>query len=349
MALAVTVNQRSRQPLALRRGLSCVVVLLLGLQLLGCSPRSRTLREWSEAFVAARADQAACRQLVAPELDYICGNSAQLSSLELTPQGEYLGLSYTVADERHAARYDTIAVRLVQGKAVTLSSPWKPLWLVEPIQILHVPGAVIVAGQGRMGLPALSAAVARAVQRVHQVSLGPLIVDPGTVVIQAPSQGWAALVPPGAATSTTAAFAWPFGSDDQAGVHVLVPNSAAPDQLDTVLSHEMTHVVTRSFTWKTGWITEGVAEYVAHPDDPTTMAALVQRLATSMPTQLPSDAEIHAAQDLVAYAQARIAVVAVLEAYGPERGWQQLAAWSRGEPVPDEVTMVYREALVRYR
>ncbi|MBS4730265.1 hypothetical protein MSM1_18710 [Mycobacterium sp. SM1] len=96
---------------------------------------------------------------------------------------------------------------------------------------------------------------------------------------------------------------------------VLAPGAAAMDRtaLRIVLAHELFHYVTRRDTALDAprWLTEGVADYVARP-----LAAVPA--ATTLPTTLPSDADLDVAgpQRSLAYDRAWLFARFVAATYG---------------------------------
>ena len=216
----------------------------------------------------------------------------------------------------------------------------QPLWLVDEVHAVRLgrvtvllaerTSAAVWARRGR--------AAAAAVSRQLHGALGP---GPGAgrrwngdLVLEVPADGAdferVLGVPPGSYASI-AAVAWPEGPDAATAAVRIVVNPDQADRLgedgaDVLLTHEATHVATRSAESSAPtWLVEGFADYVAYTAYPATadLAAapvLAEVRRTTGPVRLPADeAFAPGARDLErTYAEAWLACRFLAQAATPE-------------------------------
>ncbi len=317
------------------RGLLCIVLLLILNS--GCRDitPSQALQRWATAVVQARHNPAACHELVSDSVRYICGNIAQLSELSISAVGDdRIEIKAKIGAELTPAHYEAVQVQLHQGKVLTFSG-FRPLWLIEPVRITTFSQGAVVAGEQVDNAGYIAQVADGAMTRLAAVQLGPLLADPGPVVIVVPAtrNAWQLLLPAGTAVLTTAAFAWPFGRTADAAVHVVMSPVQQGTKLEDVLAHELVHVLTKSCSWTTTWVTEGLATYLTKSIDGISEELRQQLEAGALPAGLPTNEQIKQASTMVPYNQAAIAVSVLIEHVGWGQARDVLLQWAHGQQV----------------
>jgi hypothetical protein len=208
-----------------------------------------------------------------------------------------------------------------------------PLWLLGPVQVASGHGATVVVADGRAG-PWLSRAEAARAAVSAAVGTDLRRSWRGRLVVEVPgSQADFERVLGGAAGSyrQVAAVTRPEGPDPaEAAVRVVVNPVLAgpltPAGLDVLLTHEATHVATRSALSRAPmWLVEGFADYVAY-DRVGSAAPAAESLVRSavrqqgLPTDFPAETSFRPdAADLAqTYAMAWAACRFVADTYSPE-------------------------------
>lgn len=199
----------------------------------------------------------------------------------------------------------------------------QPIWLLEATDVVEVGSTTVLTGPGRESgrwAKAGSSAAAAVRRRLHS-GLGARWN--GRLVVEMPSTrrmfDQVLGVTPGS-YAQIAAVAWPEGPEPATAALRIVVNpdlSARLNEqgLDVLLTHEATHVATRSAASPAPtWLVEGFADYVAYDAFPGTArlasAALLARITShGAPSRLPSDADFSpGAADLASsYAQSWLA------------------------------------------
>ncbi len=212
-----------------------------------------------------------------------------------------------------ASAYEVWFAMADGGDRVRLSGPaegpdgattGRPLWLIQRIRIVNGPDATVVSGSDRTDLPDWLRR-AQSAERAVRVRTGKPAHprwDHG-LVVELPGSGAAfdrvLGVAPGS-YDQIAAVAWPQGPDPAtAAVRVVVnPDLAATldeDRLDVLITHEATHVLTRSASSPApNWLVEGFADWVAFDRipgaaPPTEDLVLADVRRHGAPTAFPAD------------------------------------------------------------
>lgn len=223
-----------------------------------------------------------------------------------------------------------------------------PLWMLGPVQAASGHGATAVVADGQAGRWLSRAETARAaVSAAVEADLGRSWR--GGLVIEVPgSQADFERVLGGAAGSygQIAAVTRPEGPDPaEAGVRVVVnpvlADPLTPAGLDVLLTHEATHVATRSAISRAPlWLVEGFADYVAYRRVPSAAPAAESLVRSAvrqqgLPSDLPADRSFQPdAADLAqTYALAWAACRFVADRYSPDALQRLYGAADSGRPL----------------
>ncbi|WP_405180378.1 hypothetical protein OG225_03465 [Nocardia sp. NBC_01377] len=183
---------------------------------------------------------------------------------------------------------------------------------------------------GQAEMTVLGDELPRAVAAVTEL-WGPQWPRSAMIVVAGNASEFAALVRagsllPGEVAAVTVTDPFAPGAMPTGQRVVFSPDAGArltPDQLRTLLRHELTHVATRAVTvdGAARWMLEGFAEYAAHRaqghrfgDIAPTVAARIR--AGELPTGLPSDADFSGSRATETYESAWSACAFVAEKYG---------------------------------
>ena len=182
----------------------------------------------------------------------------------------------------------------------------RPLWLTQQIRVVTGPGATVIAGSRRTNLSGwlqrAESAEAAVRKRIGESASSRWSTG---LVIELPSDQEAfdqALGVKAGSYDQIAAVAWPQGPDPStAAVRVVVnPGPAASlddERLAVLITHEATHVLTRSADSPAPmWLVEGLADWVAFDRIPSVAAptrdlVLDKVRSDGAPKTLPSDAD----------------------------------------------------------
>lgn len=216
---------------------------------------------------------------------------------------------FALAPGRHGVRLVGLAADDV-ADATPLS---RPLWLTQRIGVSTGPDATVVAAGDRTDLPGWlrrAEAAERAVDsRIGSGRAGRETASRARwsrgLVIELPSTGTAfdqvLGVEPGS-YDQIAAVAWPEGPDPSTAAVRVVVNPTLADSLDSarldvLITHEATHVLTRSATSPAPmWLVEGFADWVAFDRVPAAAPPTVELVLTDVrrngaPASLPADTD----------------------------------------------------------
>lgn len=179
----------------------------------------------------------------------------------------------------------------------------QPFWLLEPLTAQRAGRTTVLSGRGastadwiHRGNAAIAAIRPRLPSHLRSPWNGDLVIEiPSTGQIFEQLLG----VTPGS-YAQIAAVAWPEGSQAAVAALRVVVNPGVADRLDDesleiLLTHEATHVATRSAASQAPtWLVEGFADYVAYDAYPRTAAAAAAALladvkARGVPMELPAD------------------------------------------------------------
>jgi hypothetical protein len=151
-----------------------------------------------------------------------------------------------------------------------------------------------------------------------------------------------------------AAVAWPIGPDPATAALRIVVNPAQSrlldaEALDVLVTHEATHVATRSAASPAPtWLVEGFADYVAYDAHPRTSAAAAAELLGRVRTQglvprLPGDADFtpSAPELSLTYAESWLACRFLADTYGPGQLTQLYARVDAGEGLAPSLQAVF--------
>jgi hypothetical protein len=181
----------------------------------------------------------------------------------------------------------------------------RPLWLIEPVRMVTGPHATVLAG----GSTALSGWLGRSEQAEEAVRtrLSASRREDGLdgLVVEVPSTERAFEQLLGVERGSyhrIAAVAWPMGGDPAHDAVRIVVNPAAAgalddDRLAVLLTHEATHVLTRSASAPAPmWLVEGFADWIAFDRlpqvaPPTEDLVLADVRRNGAPTAFPADAD----------------------------------------------------------
>jgi len=233
----------------------------------------------------------------------------------------------------------------------------QPLWLTEALTTLRRGVTTVLAGPGRSSsawLRSGDAAAAAVRSRLH-AGLG--AHWNGQLVLELPSTRRAFEqvlgVRPGS-YAQIAAVAWPEGPDPGTAAVRIVVNPELTDRLDqqtleVLLTHEATHVATRSAVSPAPtWLVEGFADYVAYDAYPRTAgraaaAVLAQVRSHGTPSGLPANAEFSpAAANLdLRYAESWLACRFLATTFSPAALDRFYAAVDSGTTVDDALRSVF--------
>jgi hypothetical protein len=247
----------------------------------------------------------------------------------------------------------------------------RPLWLLEPITVAHAGVVTIVTGRpvngrpvngrpvnGRPvnGRPATSwpapAQVAAAAVRSH-LSAGLGHAWSGDLVIEIPSNEATLEQVLGAASGSyaqIAAVTLPEGPDPATSAIRIIVNAdlayrLTADGLALLLTHEATHVATRSADSPAPiWLVEGFADYVAYQTVPSAKAAgaagvVAEVKAHGAPRTLPSNSRFTPTADHLdlTYGQSWLACRFVAEKFSPAQLNHLYVAADAGQPIGDAI------------
>ena len=238
----------------------------------------------------------------------------------------------------------------------------QPLWLVDRVHALQQGRVTVVAAERTSATLWARRADAATVAVARQLH-GELAPGPGAgrrwngdLVVEVPADradfervlGVAA-----GSYSTIAAVAWPEGPEAATAALRIVVNPDQADRLDedgadVLLTHEATHVATRSVSSPAPtWLVEGFADYVAYAAFPATadLAAAPVRAEVRRggPAALPSDSAFAPdAGDLErSYAEAWLACRFLAGTSAPERLDRFYLRVDAGEPVDRAMPAVF--------
>jgi hypothetical protein len=186
------------------------------------------------------------------------------------------------------------------------AAPSRPLWLTQRIRLVTGPSATVVAGSRRTDLAAWLRRAESAERAVRERTAEPansrwtkgLVVElPSTTSAFDQALG----VKPGS-YDQIAAVAWPQGPDPStAAVRVVVnpelAGSLDDDRLTVLITHEATHVLTRSGVSPAPiWLVEGFADWVAFDRTPTAAPATQDLVLSDVrrhgaPQSFPADSD----------------------------------------------------------
>ena len=309
----------------------------LPLVALTLTPQPRTL-ELSPARRALLGDRAWVQQVaVSWRVTHDVGPAEQL-------------LWVTFVDEGGAAR--------VAGTSDGPPEPAAtPLWTLGTLHA-HTGRATTVlaaAGQSSESWVRRGDAAAAAVRR--RLAANPLLTWSGGLVVELPAtqQAFEQVlgVSPGS-YAQLAAVAWPVGPDAAtAGVRIVVNPAQSrlldAEALDVLVTHEATHVATRSAA-SSGptWLVEGFADYVAYDAHPRTSAAAARELLSRVssqgpPARLPGDADFtpSAPELALTYAESWLACRFLAETYSPGQLTQLYARVDGGDGLAPSLQAVF--------
>lgn len=245
-------------------------------------------------------------------------------------------VAWALRGDSYPAQHTLWLTFLRDGKAIqvagTADGPAErraqPLWLVDSVQAERQGKVTVLAASDRSASTwarrgsVAAAAVARRLHGAHRPGAGRASWN-GSLVVEVPADqddfervlGVAA-----GSYGQIAAVAWPEGPTEATAALRIVVNPALADRLeddraDVLLTHEATHIATRSAASRAPtWLVEGFADYVAYDAFPASAEAAaapamvrVQKLGP--PRELPADDRFSAgAADLeLAYAQSWLA------------------------------------------
>ena len=250
-----------------------------------------------------------------------------------------------VAETDHGVRVGGLA----DGAGGAAAS--RPLWLTQPIRLVTGPGVTVVTGSSKTDLSAWLRRAQTAEQAVRARTAEQ--ANPrwaGGLVIELPSSAAAFDQVLGVAPGSydqIAAVAWPEGPDPStAAIRVVVnpdlARSMDDDRLAVLITHEATHVLTRSASSPAPiWLVEGFADWVAFARIPASAPPTIELVLSDVrrhgvPEGFPTDAEFRpAASDLdLTYGRAWLLCRFIAETWSGPRLVRLYAAIDDGTAVP---------------
>lgn len=274
----------------------------------------------SSRFVSTeRAEFVAMAQLPLTDVSYTADTASAVTRGRVARYGRLVSYAPTVTLSYEIADFDTQPVtstevdtfverggRWLFASDTDFGAPSPEIWRYGPIQVVRGAHSLVVAQpETAAAARAVAAEVDRDIPTVTAV-WGDDWSQRAVVLMPATQADLAALVgETGDLSQIAAAESAELGQQRPAGARILInPTpyaSLSPLGRQVVLTHELTHVASRTATTTASplWLVEGLADYVGFRDThlgATTIAAeLAARLrAGFVPTALPDDTQFHA-------------------------------------------------------
>lgn len=351
-------------------------MLAAGAALAGCAPRGPARGSAApspteattppDAVVTAlsdaltRGDRPAFVGAFVPTLTLQAGvlfdNARTLGGFVLGPLvGDQVGVTWRVADERHAASTHLTLTADASGRVASLRPPAgesEPVWWRHPVVVTRDGGALLVTTRDRAAASApwvASAARAAAHLADAGVARSPDAWD-GRLVVEMPHDLLSFDAPPSVACYVHALAGGALRA-------VLNPTLSGYDDSDrlALMVHEGAHVVIDSPRLAAPlWLVEGMAESLALDVSPKQAAAAsetVARLKAAGVDRIPADPDFHADDPDAAgaaYALAAVAHRGCVRRWGDAAVQRWLHDWDGTRPpTPAQVQVVLDDELAR--
>lgn len=321
------------------------VALSLVLPLVACAPSGSAgavgVLEMLNASIADmdrdRFDEALDQSIPQSTRDMWWSNLAQLSEVDFAGTIDGWRVDWSLPGEQAAA---THVVNLDIGCAGTscritriepVPSRPAPGWLVEPVDVTTVDGAVLIAGRGAIDVTAAAATAAAAVDDSGMALLDTDSRAPMPVEVPATDSAYALVTgAPAAETRGLGALTRRTGDAVRVVVNPAHAEQWSPAQQAMLLTHEAVHWRLAGHGTPTGgntWVSEGLAEWLAlsrNADERAssqTRAVQACRDSGGAPA-LPADEDFRATDDADAlrgaYALSWAAVSELVAESGPD-------------------------------
>ncbi|MEV8534614.1 hypothetical protein [Streptomyces sp. NPDC051211] len=250
----------------------------------GGRPGGVPVQSWAYEVTSVRVTDGGSRATAGAELRY------RLAGYDAAPAGGARDLSLAAADGRWRVTADRPAAGALPE-----------LWDQGPVRAVHGRHALVLGSGPREQLTGIAAEADRAVPAVTAAWPGSwagrvVVLVPASTERMAELLGSPPAVYRGMAAVTTGRVGVSPAPADRVVVNPQAYGELAGEGRHVVLTHEVTHVATRSETSASTplWLSEGFADWVAYRDsgrDPADIAPAVRRAvrAGRLPAALPAD------------------------------------------------------------